>query len=397
MRPLAALILLALLAGCATPASKDAPDPAELTATSTTAATTMTPVGAFPLTLAPDWVQPGEPFTANANAQGNIDWFLAKPARATSTEGNATEASPPKGSTGLRFGPGHEGGEASHDDDYRPFPAPTLDTGRLTPNTARNVTLAEPGLYRIKSALGESTLIVLPKHSTNAATLPLATPTVIELAPGATLTFHNDRTVADEASLIEFATPLAGTAATLQASTTFQGELEVIARSSQGALGRAPLLVDALKPDKTREYAPMTGTFEVALAQDPNAQPKTHKLPTDYPIELISITLAATSQTTVPPSLRLSFQSPNGTEVASVTGDGGVIEAADLPAGEYLILVHGEQGALVDYEILAIAQLKLEKPVRMTPAEHDGHTSGPINPCDPNPIPPPGHAAARCA
>lgn len=397
VRSLVALMLLALLAGCATPAAQDTSGPTTASATVTTTDAAKAIV-AFPVSLSPEWVRPGEPFTASATATatatGSIDWFLAK--KAASDRDTSAPPAASADSASLVRGPGHEGTDETEDEGVTPFPSPKLALGRIESGASRNVTLTEPGLYRIGSALGESTILVSTRHDLTAGVLDLASPATLGVAPGAVLTVKNGGTSPEDARLVEFATPLLGSTATIHTSTRYQGELDVIARAADGSTGRRSLLVDALKPDPTREYAPFTGTFEVALAQDPNAQPKAHKLPSDHPIRLLTLTLTATSQLPVPAGLRVLLQDPAGAEIASLTGTEGTLDAADLPAGQYTILVHGEQGVLVDYEIRAVAELKLERPADAAPAERTPRGGGPINPCDPDPIPPPGASTQRC-
>lgn len=130
--------------------------------------------------------------------------------------------------------------------------------------------------------------------------------------------------------------------------------------------------------------------------EDARRRAKTHALPSDYPIRTLTVTYTAKSQTPAPPLLRLELVLDGQSIATSEPASGGELVVENLPAGRYELRVHADQAVLAEYEARAVAPLVLEAPVRAEGGDHGMHGGGPINPCDPNPIPPPGRDEAMC-
>lgn len=356
-----------LLAGCTSPAStQDAssePETIESASAQTSAASIELSLSARAL-----WLRPGDAAILDATPipQATYAWYLAarSPAPTTAT---APPASP-------------------NPRDGEPFPRPVYAAGTLPPGETANITLDIEGRYVIRAG-AQDHVVIVETPGVEALAIDLASPAApaMRLAPGGSLRLQNptDREIRHE--LASHWVSLAGAGAHLEAAIPYQGDLDaiVLATTPEGsAVAKTRLLLDPMKPDERREYAPMTGSFDAGLSEDPRGAFHDHELLADHPMRALEITHdAAGALPGAPADITVSLLAQDGSAIAaSESGATGALALADLPAGRYVVRVTADRAVLVEYEIRATAVFLLEAPADELASAHS-HGTGIIDPC----------------
>lgn len=211
-------------------------------------------------------------------------------------------------------------------------------------------------------------------------------PDEITVAPGTKITFWNNGTLMHTATMESYE-PLPkpiGTGQKVTFKPTEEGDFNVVLSVKDAATGAgkatARVLVDASKPDETVAVAPMTGSWEMAFPgelaplNEQVAAPKSHDFAAEY--EIVSLTGTITASGTPQGDVTVSVTDEAGTEVATGTGSGGSLSAANLPAGKYTVTVTPVgPGGQISYEVAITYVQKLVPPAE-APASEGEHSGG---------------------
>lgn len=412
MRPLPLILGIALttalLAGCVS----NKPDDVQASSLETTgtgdASSTSTAAANLPpkptrtsldvtAAVSQPWVKPGESVTLTATSAKatTYAWYLQlRPAAAaaaapaasggTSSTGQrgADEATAPAGFC-LNLGPGCPSAPAS----TPPKPQPNMNTGNIDPGQAKPLLFKEAGLYQLHchphpwmqmnvtvkqgASAAEQTIAIVDGRAQSEYRYSIED---IVVAPGTKVVFENKGAqmhTATQGAYLE-AIPGEGKSVTFSPKNTGDYDVVVIARDATTGVGvaKARLLVDATKPDEKQPIGPYNGEFQAAAPRPaelpepvPAAESAEHPFTSPYPIKSLKFTFTATSDTPVPPTVSVSLQKEDGTEIASAQpAASGEVSAADLPAGTYKLIVTAGQGAMIAYEALGEAMLDLQLP-----------------------------------
>ena len=342
------------------------------------------------------WVKPGEAVTLTAQSAKatKFEWYLQQRATPAPTAAPAAggghhlalgEASPALAA----MGPGHE--EAAPP----PKPQPKFDTGNIEPGAKSKILLVkEEGLYRFHchphpwmkfnltvkagAPTTDQTVTILDGKSQGEYRYA---PEELVVGPGTKVQFANKgqqmHTATQEAYLEII--PGEGKSVTYKPAASGDYDVVLLARDEASGLGeaRVRLLVDAAKPDEQQPIGPFTGEFQKGVPNLPEQESKTFDFTSPYNFKTLKLDITATSETPVPPSVRISL-APEGGEalLASEPGASGSLSFENLPAGKYVLTVTAEQGVLISYEVAGEALLDVVLTEGSAPAaggEHAGH------------------------
>lgn len=395
-----ALTTTALLAGCVGGKPDDIEATSlgstttgnDVTSSSTAAASlppqpTRTPIDAT-VAVSQPWARPGESVTLTATSAKatTYAWYLQlRPAAAAppSSGGHSGHRAQSDDITliATMMGPGH----GSSPEPTPPKPQPNLNTGNIDPGQAKPLTFKEEGLYQLHchphpwmkvnvtvkqgASAAEQTITIVDGRAQSEYRYA---PEDIVVGPGAKVNFVNKgaqmHTATQEAYLE--AIPGDGKSVTFTPKNTGDYDVVVIARDGSTGVGtaKARLLVDATKPDEKQPVGPYNGEFQAAAPRPadlpepaPAAESAEHSFTSPYPIKSLKFTFTATSDTPAPPTVGVSLQKEDGTEIANAEpAPSGEVSAADLPAGTYKIVVTAGQGALIAYEAIGEVILDLQ-------------------------------------
>ena len=419
MRPLPLILAIALttalLAGCVS----NKPDDIQASSLETTSAgdasSTSTAAANLPpkptrtsldvtAAVSQPWAKPGESVTLTATSAKatTYSWYLQlRPAAAAAPATSGGHSGHRALEDAITFDPAMDGpGHGSSPEPTPPKPQPNLNTGNIDPGQAKPLTFKEEGLYQLHchphpwmkvnvtvkqgASAAEQTITIIDGRAQSDYRYA---PEDLVVAPGTKINFVNKgaqmHTATQEAYLETI--PGEGKSVTFSPKSTGDYDVIVIARDATTGVGvaKARLLVDATKPDEKQPIGPYNGEFQAAAprpaelpAPVPAAESAEHPFTSPYSIKSLKFTFSATSDTPVPPTVSVSLQKEDGTEIASAEpAASGEVSAADLPAGTYKLIITAGQGVMIAYEALGEALLDLQLP-GSTPVQDESQPHG---------------------
>lgn len=130
----------------------------------------------------------------------------------------------------------------------------------------------------------------------------------------------------------------------------------------------APFLVDFERPAERATIGPLRGRLDQADATLPGVEERALSLSAANPVESLALFFNATSGLPQPSAIRVLVRLDGTTLGEASSLETASLALADLPAGRYDILVRGERGQLVDFELEGVATYRLPTPARLAAA-----------------------------
>lgn len=332
------------------------------------------------------WLRPYQPAAASlATApDATVAWFLeaeGDDVRLTHARGElyASKASTPQEHHH------HAGGEDDHDDSSAPAgPRRTrADAGEIAPGgRPRALAFQQAGRYLLATPEGVTVNVTvrpeappgpIDAYLVGADGSARFVPDELDVPPGARVLFWNQ--AAAPVVLLEaaFLTQLPGNGRSASFVPVDEGlwRLHAVVRQGERGLGLAsePFLVDYERPAERSEIGPLRGRLVQADASLPRVEERSLSVSATFPIERLDLAFNASTALPAPGSVRVLVVSADGRAVADASSaETATLSLRDLPAGRYDVVVRGERGSLVDFDLAGVAAYRLPTPERLLAA-----------------------------
>ncbi len=341
------------------------------------------------ITSSAEWVKPGEEVkleaTAPAGAKGapTFSWTIGELPEDWAAAPSAGEHA------------GHDGGGAAAPAaDGHAHAADGLNTGDIAGGASKRMKFDREGYYFMHChphkwmKLNVTVKQGAPTKMAHVAILdgkPVPeyrfAPEDVTVGPGTTITFWNNGSyvhTATQESYEPLTRPI-GDGPKLTFKPDADGDYRVVVTVKDGAGGSSRaavrLLVDSGKPAPEKEFDPKVGQFTAAGGGHSQPEPQHFAFILDYEAESFAAAFTAKSQAPVPATVKIDIMPKgDGSAVASAgPAASGEATAAKVAAGTYELVVTGDQGLLIDFEVKIRVVYNLVPP---PPGSHGGHDEG---------------------
>lgn len=367
----ALLILLVLVAGCSAPADPRAPASAPADARPVEALALERPEPTAPrqlaveLSLSAQWMKPFRGFDASVEAppDARIAWFVEHDevdARATIVDGGLFIL---KATT-----PDH------HD---TAGPRSRVEVLDLAPDgRARAMRLAFAGRYVYEGSGAQLVVNAWPGAPVGSPAQTFLVvrdgalrfePAELDVAPGTAVLLWSEAPGTHEVRERRYAAHVPIDARVSRMTPIDEGLYRLTALAVQGDAARgvatAPFLVDFERPSDRLVVGPVAGRF---LASETGAEREARlAFSAVHELRAFAVHVNASSPLVLPSSVEVTIERDGAVLVAASSLTAHTIELADLPAGDYAIVLRGEHGAYVGYEVSAEGIYRLPAPARL--------------------------------
>lgn len=198
-------------------------------------------------------------------------------------------------------------------------------------------------------------------------------PDELDVPPGARVLFWNQASAATGLREVAYLARVPGTADGVEFVPIDEGLWRLHAVVRDGARGfgttSAPFLVDFERPAERVEIGPTRGRLAQADASLPEVEERSLSVSATFPLKRLDLAFNASTPLPAPGSVRVLVVGDDGRTHAEASSlETATLSIEDLPAGRYDIVVRGEQGAFVDYELAGLALYELPTPARLLAA-----------------------------
>lgn len=379
------LVLVALLAGCTGLA---VPPPAEPEATPAWAETeaptrTRVPAPEAPLlraiamnaSMEARWLKPLQPATASVVVEpgARVAWFVGHAEEDAAITTIADDVFVSKTST-AESRHRHRAGEPAHD--HPGFGRSPTQAPGLSEDAPRAMRLPLPGRYVLGAEDARLTVHVFPGAARDAATQATLVeengrlrfvPDALAFPPGARMQLWSQLEAPRDVREVSYATFLPGEEHALAFTPIDEGLYTLHAYAqAPGAAGAASMrfLVDFERPAERLALGPWGGRLTQG---EGGGEERRYSVTAQHPLASLEARFNASSLLPAPASVTVTLERDGETLASASSVSEDRLTAENLPAGRYHLVVRGEHGALVGYDLQGEGRYVLPVPPALAP------------------------------